>query len=97
MPGTAGLSPAAAVPGLTVILVAPFLITRSALPSPAISFIPVRFSANSTVNPSCDVLRFTLMLFVLSASRLKVPAPWIFTAVPKLRCTLPVASASSLP
>ena len=84
------------VGAFTVTFVSPFLITKSLLPSPEISFILARFAANFTSKPSPAVFFTTLILFLAPSARVKFSAPLIVKVVPKSRCTLP-ASVVSLP
>ena len=86
-----------ALPGFTVIVASPFLITKLSVPLPAISLILPRFSASFTSNPSPVAFFTTSMLFLAVASRVKFSAPFTFKASPKLRCTLSVSAVSLLP
>ena len=81
--------------GFNVIDASPFLMTKSVLPSPAISLMFARFSANFTSNPSPAVFFTTSMLFV--PVRVKFSAPFTFKVSPRLRCTLSVSAVSLLP
>ena len=66
-PGTAAVVPCAGVPLPIVIVVSPFLITRSSLPVPVMPFMPVKVSANFTTNPFASVIgSFSTRIFVPS-------------------------------
>ena len=71
----------------------------SVVPLPfVIDVMPRNVFAIATFNPSPLALLVTLMLVVPVVSvalRVYVSAPWIFNAVPKSRCTLPVVVVSS--
>ena len=83
--------------GFNVIVASPFLTTKSVLPSPAISLMFARFSANFTSNPSPAVFFTTSMLFLAPSVRVKFSAPFTFKVSPKFRCTLSVSAVSLLP
>ena len=77
------------VGAFTVTFVSPFLITKSLVPSPEISFIFARFSANFTSRASPF---FTTLILFSAAARVKFSAPLIVKVVPKSRCTFAVVS-----
>ena len=91
VPGSAFLSPSAALPGVTVIVFVPFLITRLSLPLPEIPFMSVKVSANFTTNPFASVVESfsTRMLTpaVASAAGVKFVAPFTVNVVPNARVT----------
>ena len=62
---TVPLSPV--LPGVIVTVFVPFLMTKSVLPSPAISFIPDNLSDNLTTNPLAPVVpSFSTRIFVFA-------------------------------
>ena len=93
-PGTATVVPCAGVPLPIVMVVSPFLITRSSLPVPVIPFMPVKVSANFTTKPFAFVVgSFSTRMFTPAAVvgfvavGVKFTAPFTVNIVSNLRST----------
>ena len=94
VPGVAFLSPSAALPGVTVIVFVPFLITRLSLPLPEIPFMSVKVSANFTTKPFASVVESFSTRILTPASvagvvalGVKFFAPFTVNVVPNARVT----------
>ena len=99
LPGSAGVLPAAALPGVIVIVLVPFLMTRLSVPLPEIPFIFVNVSANFTVNPLVPaVASFSTRIltpasaFVAVAVGSKFLPPFTVNVSPRSRCTEALSS-----
>ena len=94
LPGSAFVAPSAALPGVTVIVFVPFLITRLSVPLPEIPFISVKVSANFTTKPFASVVESFSTRILTPASvagvvalGVKFFAPFTVNVVPNARVT----------
>ena len=100
LPGSAGVvtvpwsSFTSALPGVTVIVLVPFLITKLSVPLPEIPFILVKVSANFTTKPfAFVVVSFSTRMFTpasvtgVVALGVKFFAPFTVNVVPNARST----------